>query len=264
MRLQIASDLHLELVEPSLPGYVGVEPSDADVLILAGDIAKGTRVFDLFAQWSCPVIFVPGNHEFYGSSIPDVLSEFADRAKDYPDIHVLAPGSIELGGVRFIGCTLWTDYDIFGPDRRRLAMKECGEKVYDHSIIGGMDRGPFTPEDARTLHLGDRAWLRDMLTVPFAGKTVVVTHHAAHPGSVHPRFANEITCAAFVSNLEAEIGTADLYIHGHTHDSFDYLVGKMRVLSNPMGYVRGLRTAGSPADLERENPDFDSRFTTEI
>src|SRR5476649_1602654 len=135
MRIQMASDLHLEYLERRFPDYRAVEHSDADVLILAGDISARTRALDLFSDWPCPVIYVPGNHEFYDSSIDDVVTEFELRAAAYPNIHVLAPGGVEIAGVRFVGCTLWTDFDVFGIDQRSSAMQECEDKIPDHQVI---------------------------------------------------------------------------------------------------------------------------------
>jgi len=264
MRIHIASDLHLEYLEKRFPDYRAVEHSDADVLILAGDISAGTRALDLFSDWPCPVIYVPGNHEFYESSIDDVVKEFESRVAGYPNIHVLAPGSAEIAGVRFVGCTLWTDFDVFGIDRRSSAMQECEDKIVDHRVITRKKGEPFSPEAARQLHWEHREWLKKTLSTPFAGKTVAVTHHGPHPNSMDPRFANELTSAGFVSDLTGLLGMADLFVHGHTHCSADYVAGGTRVVANPMGYCHGIKLAKTPADLKRENENFDSRFVVEI
>lgn len=261
LRIQFASDLHLEYLEPRFPHFRGVEPADADVLVLAGDVATGTRALDLFADWPCPVVFVPGNHEFYGASVPAVLAEFAQRAATFPNVTVLAPGVCELAGVRFIGCTLWTDYGVFGEAARVVAMRTCEHYITDHHTITGDDgQAPFSADQARALHLAQRHWLTCRLAESFAGKTVVITHHAPHPRSIHPRFASDLTSAAFASDLGNCLGRADLHIHGHTHDSFDYQIGRTRIVANPMGYCRGIKSATSPAQLQRENAAFDSRL----
>lgn len=264
MRLQIASDLHLEYLEWRFPAFRGVEPGDADVLVLAGDVAKGSRVLDLFGNWPCPVVYVPGNHEFYGSEIASVLAELQQRASDFPNVKILAPGTWEYGDVRFIGCTLWTDYAVFGAQRALAAMAICAEKIVDHQSIRGEGGHPFLPADALTLHQAQRQWLRDRLAEPFAGRTVVVTHHGPHRNSIAPRYADDLSSAAFVSDLEDCLDLADLHIHGHTHDSFDYTIGRTRVMANPMGYCHGIKAVSNPADLRRENPAFDSRCVVSI
>jgi predicted phosphohydrolase len=169
MRIQIASDLHLEFLEGLFPDYRGVEPCDADVLVLAGDIANGTRVLDLFAGWPCPVVYVPGNHEYYGSDIAALAGSFAQRAATSADVQVLAPGVWIHQGVRFIGCTLWTDYAVFGAALQLAAMAACATRLLDHERIRcGADQ-PFTPGDALALHQVQRDWLRGELARPFAG-----------------------------------------------------------------------------------------------
>lgn len=264
MRIQIASDLHLEHIEWRFPDFRGVEPAAADVLVLAGDIASGSRAFDLFAQWPCPVVYVPGNHEYYGAAITDVQAESERRSGGFPGLHVLAPGTCEVAGVRFIGCTLWTDYDLFGESNRDLAMTACAAMLPDHRIIS-LDGGtPFPPSAARQLHQAERRWLQAELASPFAGPTVVVTHHAPARGSLHPAYASNPVSAGFVSDLGDLLGKACLHVHGHTHNSFDYAVGTTRVVSNPMGYNKGIKTAPSAAELQRENTAFDPRLVVEI
>jgi predicted phosphodiesterase len=264
MRIQIASDLHLEYLEQKFPAYRGVEQTDADVLILAGDVASGTRVFDLFADWPCPIVFVPGNHEFYQARVDDVLKEFELRAVMYPGIKVLAPGTVQIADVRFIGCTLWTDFNVFGSDMRTQAMQECDEKIIDHQVITGRDGALLSPGAARQLHLEQRAWLRNILREPFSGKTVVVTHHGPHPNSMDPRFADQLTSAGFVSNLAEELKTADVFIHGHVHRPSDYAIGNARVIANPLGYCRGIKNATVTNELTPENELFNPRMVIEV
>jgi len=264
VRIQIASDLHLEHVEWRFPEYRGVESCDADILVLAGDVTRGTRGLDLFADWPCPVIYVPGNHEYYGASFAEIDADFLHRAKKFPNVSILAPGTCELFGIRFIGCTLWTDYELFGKDHRDLAMAACGESIPDHTAIKEVDEIPFSPSVALEKHREQRRWLKSRLAEPFDGKTVVVTHHAPSPLSLHPRYANDITSAAFISDLTELLGEAALHIHGHTHNSFDYTVNGTRVLANPMGYSKGIKWVSAPDELEHENPHFDSRLTVEL
>ena len=264
MRLQIASDLHLEYLEWKFPDFRGVEPGGADVLVLAGDVAKGSRALDLFGDWPCPVVYVPGNHEFYGGEMSAVLAELQQRADDFPNVKILAPGTWEHGGVRFIGCTLWTDYAVFGAERVAAAMAICAASIVDHSSIRMAGDRPFLPAGALALHGVQRQWLRERLAEPFAGKTVVITHHGPHRNSIAPLYANDLTSAAFVSDLEDCLGIADVHVHGHTHNSFDYTVCGTRIVANPMGYCRGIKAASTPADLCRENAVFDGRLLVEV
>ncbi len=264
MRIQIASDLHLEHLEWRFPDYRGVEFADADLLVLAGDIANGARGLDLFADWPVPVIYVPGNHEYYGHACADIRSQLARKAGALPNLAVLDEGVKTIGGLRFIGCTLWTDYALFGEGRRESAMAACAASLPDHRVIRGEAGVPFAPAYVRQLHFRQKAWLRARLDEPFAGKTVVITHHAPARGSLHPVFATDPVSAAFVSDLGDMLGIAALHIHGHTHHSFDYEVNATRVIANPMGYCQGVKSAASPLEVRRENPDFQARLVVEL
>lgn len=264
MRIQIASDLHLEHLEWRFPSFRGVEPTDADILVLAGDIANGIRALQLFGNWPCPVIYVPGNHEYYGSSLAKVQAEFAEMAEYFPGISVLAPGVTHVGNVRFIGCTLWTDYCLFGEQYLELAMVACAASLPDHKVITVEGNTPFSPTVARALHLQQREWLRRQLNEPFDGKTVVVTHHAPAPASLHPMFEKDLVSTAFISDLTDLLGSAALHIHGHTHHSFDYDIRGTRIIANPMGYSKGAKTVASPHELRRENANFNPQLVVEI
>jgi hypothetical protein len=129
----------------------------------------------------------------------------------------------------------------------------------DFRLIRG-GSGPaeaFTPQDVAARFERDAAWLADRLATPHPGPTVVVTHHAPARPSLHPRFAGSLLSACFVSDLERLMGAERVrcWIHGHTHDSFDYRLHGTRVLCNPRGYARG--------GVE-ENPRFDPRLAVEI
>lgn len=264
MRIQIASDLHLEHLVWRFPHYRGVEPTDADVLILAGDIASGTRALELFGEWPCPVIYVPGNHEYYGSSLVKIQAELAEKSQSFPNISILAPGVTEINGVRFIGCTLWTDYCLFGEQYLELAMVACAASLPDHKVIKVNGDTPFSPAVAREIHLQQRKWLRMKLDEPFDGKSVVITHHAPAPGSLHPMFEKNLVSTAFISDLSDMLGVAALHIHGHTHHSFDYDVHGTRVIANPMGYCKGAKLVSSPDELQRENLDFNPQMIVQL
>jgi predicted phosphodiesterase len=264
MRIQIASDLHLEHLEWRFPNFRGVEPTDADILVLAGDIANGARALELFSNWPCPVIYVPGNHEYYGSSLAKVQADFAEQAECFPNITILAPGVSDVGGVRFIGCTLWTDYCLFGEQYLELAMVACATSLPDHKVISVDGNTLFSPAIAREIHLQQKEWLRAKLDEPFDGKTVVVTHNAPAPASLHPMFERDLVSTAFISDLSDMLGSAALHIHGHTHHSFDYDVRGTRVIANPMGYCKGAKIVSSPDELQRENPSFNSQLVVEL
>lgn len=255
MKIQFASDLHLEFLEQRYPDYRAVETTDSDVLILAGDIHHRIGGSQAFKEWPCPVLLLHGNHELYGSVAEDALSELA-AAGTVGSVTYLERQSITLAGVRFLGCCLWTDYALDGD--AALAMQLAGQTLMDHQAIRTRS-GRFSPQNALAMHDQARRWLARELEQPFAGPTVVCTHHGPHAGSIHPQYQGNPHNPAFISDLSELLGMVDLWIHGHVHNSFDYRVGAARVVANPRGYALNLRSAGGLDQLRWENPAFDSR-----
>lgn len=247
MKLHILNDLHIEFEDFAPP------VTDADVVILAGDIGVGLDGL----RWvearfpDRPVIYVPGNHEFYHHDIT-LIDELMAQAPDH--IHVLNDNPVVLNGVRFLGSILWTDFALFGEADKFFAMQQARQGMADFSIIQNHGQR-FMPEDAIQLHTASRDWLTAMLAEPFDGKTVVVTHHAPSSRSVHPRYARDLLTPAFASNLENLMDSDHLalWIHGHMHDSFDYEILGTRVVCNPRGYAP-----------EALTPDFRPDWVVEI
>lgn len=236
MKLHVLSDLHLS-VSPFDP-----PSTDADVIVVAGDVGRPERASEWLRRVDRPAVYVAGNHEYYGGSIPGTIRELR-RLCAGSDVHVLENDAVEIGGVRFLGTTLWTDFMLFGEgERRDLAVQGAIQFVRDFTRIRRDDDGDatFTPDDSARLFRDSARWLTDTLATPFAGPTVVVTHHSPSPRSVHPRFAESILNTCFVSDAEHLLDGArvPLWIHGHSHDSFDYVVNGTRVVCNPRGYSK--------------------------
>jgi len=277
VKLLILSDLHLEF------GVFNVPKIDYDVVILAGDIfvpgskaMRWARRADTFGD-TVSIVFVPGNHEFYSGVLQTTQKEMALSAAACK-VHLLAPGEAVIEGVRFLGCTLWTDFELpiqakAGPtvDIER-AMKIAKLQLHDYSSIRRAEtpeaadqsmvhvkprKRRLTPEDTRALHQRDRAWLAQKLAEPFDGATVVVTHHAPHHGSLAPHYQANWLSGAFVSELQGSFfDVPSLWVHGHIHESFDYQVGNCRVVCNPRGYMRHGR--------HQENKQFNREFMVEL
>lgn len=258
MKIQIASDLHLEYLRHDHPDHRIVEHTDADVLVLAGDIAHIRDGAIPFEDWPVPVVYVHGNHEFYGDEYLAAAGRLSDA---YPsNIHYLENRETVLSGVRFLGCCLWTDYALDG--NLRQSMANAWELMPDHDKIKYAD-SRFEPSHALQLHQESRAWLEQKLEQPFAGKTVVVSHHAPHPNSVHSDYRSHPGNPGFVSDLTPLMGKAVLWIHGHTHSSFRYVVNGTEVVANPCGYPAN-KSVADPMQLRFENPAFDSGLVIEI
>jgi len=253
MKLNILSDLHL--------GQGGCPPprNDADLVVLAGDVARPGPAIEWATQLGKPVLYVPGNHEFYGNSLDATLRALHRHAAGTP-VRVLDDDEAVIGGVRFLGTTLWTDFGLLGEGQgRATAEAEALRFMRDFSRIFTDDalQRTFTPGDAAARFQRHAAWLMQRLAQPFPGPTVVISHHAPSRSSIHPRFAGSPVNACFVSDAEQLLGAGrvQLWVHGHTHDSFDYRVDGTRVVCNPRGYAR---------DGVNENPAFDPDFTVEI
>lgn len=231
MKLHILSDLHIEF------GKFDVPETDADVLVFAGDIGVGTGGMEWISSLNInkPMIYVLGNHEYYHHEI-GLVDEIKALAPSH--VHVLDKDTVEIEGVRFLGCTLWADFMLFGAEDRVFCMQYAKRGMADFSLIS-MNGNQFTPQDSIHIHENNRNWLQDALSIPYAGKTAVITHHFPSPKSIHPRFKEDMLTPAFGSDLEAIIqrDKVDLWVHGHTHDIFDYHVNGTRIVCNPRGYV---------------------------
>jgi predicted phosphodiesterase len=253
MKLHVLSDLHL--------GYASMERplAECDAVVLAGDIGPPRLAVAWALRFDRPVLYVPGNHEFYGGTIDGVLAEL-DALCAGTHVHVLHDGEAVVGGVRFLGTTLWTDFNLFGDgDARQAAMESGCRLMRDFSRIRMADASPapFTPDDAAACFSRHAAWLQHRLRATHDGPTVVITHHAPSVRSIHPRFADSPMNACFASDVEhlARDHAPALWIHGHTHDSFDYPLHGTRVLCNPRGYAKG---------GVNENARFDPQLVIEV
>ena len=235
MKLHILSDLHNEfsMHVPSQASY------DADVIVLAGDIWKDARGIG-WALETWPdnrIIYVAGNHEFYGKVRPVTPAKLHVEAKAC-NVDFLDNSEVIVSGVRFLGATLWTDFELFGKEAMRQCMSEAQHRLNDFRVIYE-GRKVFSPMDSVLLHQESIAWLQEKLATPFEGKTVVVTHHLPSEKSVVARFKNNTLSACFASNLDDLLdgNKVQLWIHGHAHDCLDYELNGTRVACNPRGYV---------------------------
>ena len=276
LTIQVVSDLHLE-AQPSFS--VRAAPT-ADVLVLAGDIgsyqpgsqlSKENRDFGLTrfslhggaTGWS-DVLFVPGNHEYDGGDFDELDAELRNVALKL-GILLLERSTVVLRGVRFVGTTLWSDFDalaVLRPDstvteelkQRSKAFRAAN--YYLSKMLTTRHGRPFLAEQLREQALICQAWLHDVLATHFDGPTVVITHFAPSLRSADPRYGLTPGTAGFCNSLDNLLPMADLWIHGHLHAPSDYAVlapnraaGLCRVICNPLGYA-------AKGEQERFNPTF--------
>jgi predicted phosphodiesterase len=251
VKLGVVSDLHLSRAPQRAPA------NDADVIVLAGDIARPEPAMAWARALGKPVLYVPGNHEFYGGSLPGVVAELRRLAAG-TQVRILDNESVCMAGVRFLGSTLWSDFLLDGEGAGHdAAVREALGKMHDFRRIHVDEarQALFTPRDAAALCRRNAAWLDGQLRQAFDGPTVVVTHHAPSARSVAPRFAGSPLNGCFASHLDFLVRDAACWIHGHMHHSVDYDLHGTRVVCNPRGYA-------TPDG--NENPAFDIDFCIDV
>ncbi|MER8911424.1 metallophosphoesterase family protein [Mesorhizobium sp. M0854] len=257
MKLWIWSDLHLEMQNPV---YVDRAP-EADVIVCAGDLCLADTLRDhaqrLIERYELPMIFVPGNHEFYSNrrdwpprtkpSDHLLMKAVAEASRSWRNrLYVLDDDTIELSGVRFVGGTLWTDFkmDLVNDAGIRRRMQLALTQLPDFSRIRLGDGELLSPQVMLGFHLLTRGVIERQLAIPFEGKTVVITHHLPHPDCTPAAYLGRETNYLFACSKEAFGGILDsaaappLWICGHTHYPSDVRVGRTRIVCNPMGYLR--------------------------
>lgn len=258
MKIQLLSDLHLEVD----PGYAPRPAPGADVLVLAGDIGAGpgtpmadfgaedwclTRFSPRLGHWPVPVIYVAGNHEYDGRDFDECAVRLRGICAAL-GILMLDRDSVVLDGVRFIGTTLWADFDALsdrpshvpGSMSYNLRMREKAFRAADYYLekTRTLRHGRlFDAAAMREEALACQAWLRATLAEAHAGPTVVVTHFAPSLKSHDPRYGITPGTAGFCNVLDDLVPGVDLWLHGHLHCASDYRIGACRVRANPLGYA---------------------------
>jgi predicted phosphohydrolase len=243
MRIHILSDLHLEFAPFQM------NEVDAEVVVLAGDIHTGRNGIKwiLEAIPDRPVIYVLGNHEFYGQKIPKLISEIKDVAQG-TNVHVLENEGVKIGNVSFLGATLWTDFRLNGDVVLAEVAAQTGMTDFRRIRVTPSYRR-FRPSDSRRFHAQSVDWLIQETANRKGQKVVVVTHHAPSPQAIPPMYLKDPLNPAFASNLEhfmAGCGAA-LWVHGHIHHHADFIIGNTRVIANPRGYPTEPHTGFDPS-----------------
>ncbi|NEX23740.1 phosphoesterase [Thiorhodococcus mannitoliphagus] len=260
MKIQILSDLHREFDRTARRGPAlrldAIPDSDADVIVLAGDVDTGLTglhwAIAEAARLARPILYVFGNHEYYGQAMPRLLEKGRTLVTG-TGVHLLEKDAAVIDGVRFLGCTLWTDFALQGDTLR--AVTDAASQMSDFRRIRVSPHyRRLTPLDLMAIHRDSVVWLRQRLAEPRPPPTVVITHHAPSPRSLPPGSAEDPLSPAYASDLETlmDPGPA-LWIHGHLHRRADYRVKDTRVLCNARGYY--------PGELV---PDFDAAWTVTL
>ncbi len=243
IKLKIASDLHLEWNENI---HLGV----GDVLILAGDILQYNvsqdtflnynKFFDIVSYSFDIIYYVAGNHEFYKGRFPDTYDSLRDYLSNWPNIVLLQNEYHDYKGYRFIGATLWTDYNKGNP----IVQYEVERAMNDYKVIKipAQNYRKMYPTYLHNEHIKSKEFIAKNIN----DNSIVITHHAPSELSVHEQYKDDYPRNyGYFSNLEDFIieHSPKLWVHGHMHSCFDYEIGNTRVVCNPHGYLN-------------ENPEF--------
>ncbi|KAI9133244.1 metallophosphoesterase [Acaryochloris sp. CCMEE 5410] len=234
MKAHILSDLHIEF-EDFAP-----LPTDADVVILAGDIHVGKKSIEWIKTRfpDQPVIYVLGNHEYYGRAFPKHIHDLKQLVAD-TNIHLLENDRLVINEVTFLGCTLWTNFKLFGEPQ--IAGYEATQTMTDYRKIRvSPDYRKLRSVDTAIIHQKSLSWLSEEVKQLKAmqRKVVIVTHHAPSKRSIPHLYQEDMLSAAYASHLDPFVANshAALWVHGHVHSEYDYAIGSTRVICNPRGY----------------------------
>jgi len=242
VKINYFSDIHLEFGEQEAPD------NDADIIIAAGDIGVYKQGVDWLKSLNKPVVYVAGNHEYYKNEYQETLQLIREQCTG-SNVQFLENNSFVFQGVRFLGCTLWTDLFVEGEEKAAA----LGKKLNDFRKIQFADK-PFDAIDFSQLHQSSKTWLEKELAQPFSGKTVVITHHAPSHWSWMDS-PNALKKLAYCNDLKSLLHEYEIaaWFHGHVHSLVDHRIAGARILCNPRGYV-GKKTV----------PGFDQNRMVEI
>jgi len=263
MLIRPFSDLHCELwnlkrLAPIMDKIVPPLPTDSEsVAVIAGDIGLAhireswLSCLEILAPRFMAVVYVEGNHFFWRNNWLDRIDELKQQLTLPDNVHFLENGTAEIGGVLFAGATLWTSL----LNRNPFRMAEARRAMVDFYEIKKQDGQLLKPGETVDRFEVSKEFIFKSLRDSDEQKKVVVTHHGISPLSIDRRFKGDSLNYAFMSDLSSEIteNGPDLWVHGHMHNSCDYLLGRTRVVVNAYGYM----------DRE-ENPRYDSTLVVEI
>lgn len=206
MKIGILSDLHINPTND-----YDFEPQDGVFYINAGDVSDHMHLRHAFIEKHQDHMFsVMGNHDYYHSEFPD--------PKLYTSLKT-------VNGITIAGATLWTDVS-----------NPMDWMVYKHGLVDDIYINGITQEKMQEAHVTHREFLLRSYA------DIIVSHHCPSALSVAGHYKGDPLNSAFHTDLTNDIlnmfNPPKLWIHGHTHDEFDYMIGNTRVICHPRGYRR--------------------------
>ena len=252
MKLQYASDLHLEF--PENREFLKRNPlqPEGDILLLAGDIVpfavldKHADFFSYISNTFKTTYWIPGNHEYYNSDISARTGSFNEKIKD--NLFLVNNVSIIQDDVKIIFSTLWTN---ISPGNQF----EIRQRLSDFHTIKYNRKG-LTPDHYNYLHEQCRSFLNEEISKDGAEKKVIVTHHVPTLMNYPEKYKGDSLNEAFAVEMYNDVlkSNADFWIFGHHHsDTPDFQIGSTTLTTNQLGYVK-----------YDECPGFDTKKIIEV
>lgn len=255
VRFQVLSDLHIDSYARRQLPVSEIPDTDADAILVAGDTSNGlsgiTWLIGESQRLDKPIFVIAGNHEYFGQDILVHDAQIKELTRD-TQVHFLQCDSIDFKGVRILGTTLWTDYQ-YRADSGTLATAQQFMRDYQEIKHGAR---LLTPQDTVVIHQAQRAWLLNALKQSRNDQlaTVVMTHHSVSPCSIAPKYADFPSNAGFVVDLSDWLDSdfaPKIWVHGHTHEAFDYVQTNTRVVVNPRAYPSEISSTGIVFDWHK-------------
>lgn len=281
IHIRECSDLHLEFYYDMYEGghskakeellkLLPALPTDKKtVLVVAGDLATARRAGRIvtFMEMVVPrfkhVIYVLGNHESYNEVMVNALSKIAIACEGSSKIDMKKltiagndPVKVEIGGVRFLCGTMWTDY---GVKRDNVAEIRTMILSYitDHRVMLNPDKTGVMPFQCHEIYDKTIAKFGEWMKDQDNSKTVIVTHHMPTFHAVDPQYTVDKTCLLLNHAFSAELDDfilehqPALWFFGHTHTAWYGKIGSTQLHCNPLGYPREPTAANNRYDTTK-------------
>lgn len=259
MKISIISDIHLEFGELNEFNH----KSDADITIICGDICGNADsslnwIKQNYKDYTGVVLWVLGNHELYHhhtleTSASYIKQQIVNDKELVEFVTLLDNDCIKLGGVTFVGSTLWTDFNKDDKDRQ-TAQKYMNDYKMIQSNVHNHNNGKIIPKDTQEKFYENREYINKMISDK--KDVVVITHHAPSYKSIHEKYEAHFLNSCFASDMDSFIENnpqIKLWCHGHTHCNMDYEIGETRIICNPRGYYN-----------QNENSEFNENLIIEL
>lgn len=249
IKIKLISDVHLEMRDNKLP-IDELGENYADILILAGDISLvHLEAYFKFLEYCTSeykdVILIAGNHEYYHSKgvdhVEGKIMEVVERVnnnRDIPNLHYLQRNYVDINGIRFLGCTLWTKIPEVSEDYIKEHMNDYSRIRYKVNYPNGtIRRLKIKPNNTVWWHKRDTKWLEETI-LESALPVVIVTHHApSFDGTINPILKDDPINKAYATDLEVFMHSkVKLWCYGHTHWYNQRKIHETTIWSNPLGY----------------------------